>query len=736
MSFCEQLYKELIEKINKYHPNTRLEVVERAYRLAFSAHEGQLRKSGEPYITHPLMVAIILAELRLDTETIVAALLHDLAEDTQYTIEDIAQRFGEEVAILVDGVTKLQKFQYTSKTDAQAENYRKMFFAMSKDIRIIIIKIADRLHNMRTLQHQPEAKQKEIAGETLEIYAPLAHKLGISRIRYELEDLGFKYLDNETYRELAHKIGLKQEERRAMVEEMVSEVQEKLDAGNIKAAVEGRPKHLFSIYKKMKSKEKKLDEIYDLHAVRVLVGEVHDCYQVLGVLHDMYTPVPGRVKDYIAIAKPNNYQSLHTTLLKNGEPFEVQIRTHDMHKVAEYGIAAHWRYKTGKSGESEDGAAEDKLQWLGRLLEWQRELSDSEEYIDAVKFDLSIFNKNVYCFSPKGDVISLPSGATVIDFAYAIHSAVGNHMVGARVNGAAVPFDYKLATGDRIEVMTSQNQSPNQDWLKNVKTNQARAKINQWFKKQNRPDNIQRGKELLDDSAKVVGVSLDELIADGRINAVLERYNFKDYDSLCATIGHGGLRETLVVNRLYEAYKEVQPVILEDLVEELLKAGNKESPNQHKTKSGIIIQGVGDTNVRFSKCCSPLPGDEVAGFVTRGRGVTIHRTDCTNIINMDEINRRRIIEASWNMDSVESAGRRLYRADLRIRSLDRPNMILDITRIISEEGLNVKALNMRTDHGEAVMDIAIEIKSRGQFQRLNDRIRNHSDVYEIERVTT
>jgi len=727
----EELYEELVAKMNKYHPNARLGVIEAAYKLSFEAHDGQVRKSGEPYIVHPLWVAIILAELRLDTETIVAALLHDVAEDTELSIEDIAERFGTEVAELVDGVTKLQKIQYTSKTDAQAENYRKMFFAMSKDIRIIIIKIADRLHNMRTLEHQPEHKQKEIAQETLEIYAPLAHKLGISRIRYELEDLGFKYLESETYRELAHKIGLKQQERQKLVDAVVGEIQAKLDQGEFTAEVSGRPKHFFSVYKKMRTKEKQLDEIYDLHAVRVLVENAYDCYQVLGVLHDMYTPLPGRVKDYIAIAKPNNYRSLHTTILKNGEPFEVQIRTHEMHKVAEYGIAAHWRYKTGQEGENSETRAEDKLQWLGRLLEWQRELSDNEEYIDAVKFDLSIFQKNVYCFSPKGDVVSLPSGATVIDFAYMIHSAVGNHMVAAKVNGIAVSFEYELKTGDRVDILTSQNQQPNQDWLKLVKTTQARTKINQWFKKQNRSDNIIRGREILTNAAKNVNVPLEELLAEKRIDIVLHRFNFKDYDTLCAAVGHGGLKENQVINRLFEAYKEVQPVVVEELVEELLKAGAKESNKRH-TKSGITVHGVGDTNVRFSKCCSPLPGDEVVGFVTRGRGVTVHRTDCVNIVNLDEINRRRMIEVAWSTDTAE---RRIYRADLRIKCMDKDGMLLEITKILSDEGMNLKALNARLDHGDVLMDLGIEVSNLTQLNRLQSRLKNHPGVHEIIRTT-
>ena len=731
---CEKLYQILIEKINKYHPNTRLELVDSAYRLAFSAHDGQNRMSGEPFLIHPLWVAVILAELRLDTETIVAALLHDVVEDSEYTLEDIDQRFGEEVALLVDGVTKLEKYQYTSKRDELAENYRKMFFAMSKDIRVIIIKIADRLHNMRTLQYRSEEKQKEVAQETLEIYAPLAHKLGISRIRYELEDLGFKYIDNAAYKDLSQQIGRRQEERRSMVEDIVKEIREGLADAPFKADVEGRPKHLFSIYKKMVSQDKQLDEIYDLHAVRVLVDETFNCYQVMGILHDMYTPVYGRVKDYIGTPKPNNYQSLHTTLLdKNGDPFEVQIRTHDMHAVAEFGIAAHWRYKTGRTGENTDADAEGKLQWLGRLLEWQRELSDSEEYVDAVKFDLSIFKRNIYCFTPKGDVIGLSGGGTPIDFAYAIHSAVGNHSVGARVNGAAVPFDHELQTGDRVEIITSQNANPSPDWLKIVKTAQARTKINQWFKKHNKADNIKRGLELLKEAAKPFKVPLEELLADGRMESSMRRHNFNDFDTLCATIGHGGLREAQVINRIFQEYQAAQPQNANEMLEEMLKAGNKENTNLQKSKSGILIKGVGDTDVRFSRCCNPLPGDEAVGFVTRGRGVTIHRTDCVNIINMSEFDRRRLIDATWDMELTTLHA---YRAGLRMTCADRDGMLMDITKTLMEEGLSLKDLSVRTEQGEGIVDLTVEVTSLIQLERLIKRLKRQRGVYAIERVST
>jgi len=728
---CEELYQELVDKVNIYHPNARMQLIESAYNLASEAHKGQFRKSGEPFVIHPLWVATILAELRLDTETIVAAILHDVVEDTPYTLEYIEEHFGEEVAVLVDGVTKLRKFQYTSKTDELAENYRKMFFAMSQDIRIIIMKIADRLHNMRTLSAMTEEKQKEIAQETLEIYAPLAHKLGMSRIRYELEDLGFKYMDNKTYLDLAQRIGHKREERRKLIDVVVQELQEKFDKDSLHVKVEGRPKHLFSIYRKMMSKKKSLDEIYDLYAVRILTDESSECYQALGTVHATYTPVPGRFKDYIANPKQNRYQSLHTTILREGIPFEVQIRTHEMHRVAELGVAAHWRYKTGQQSDGDTNTAEDKLQWLGRLLEWQRDLEDNEEYIDAIKFDLGIFNKSIYCFSPGGDVYSLRSGSTVIDFAYAVHSGVGNRMVGAKVNDAVVPINHELSTGDRVEIMTSQNQTPNIDWLKIVKTTQARTKINQWFRKQNRPENIQKGRDLLEAFAKNVGVTLENLLADGRLDIVLKRYNAISFESLCATVGHGGLKEGQVVNRLYDAYKKAQPVKLEDLVEELLKAGNKAFPNQKKSKSGVLVKGVGDTNVRFSICCGPLPGDNIVGFVTRGRGVSLHRSDCINVSNLDDKDKQRIIQAQWD---VTDEDRKAYRADLIIRCRDEQGLLMDITRLLFDEGINTKALTVRTEHSEAVMDLGVDITNREQFQRLQDKIRNHPGVNSVARA--
>jgi len=759
---CDDLYKVLTEKIKLYHPRMRLDWVEEAYRFGAHAHSEQFRKSGEPYFIHPLWVAVILAELQLDTETIVAGLLHDVVEDTQYTKEDISDRFGEEVALLVEGVTKLQKFKYSSKTDEQAENYRKLFFATSKDIRIILIKIADRLHNMRTLEFQKPEKQREIAKETLDIYSPLAHRLGISRIRYELEDLSFKYWKNDEYKDLAQKIGLKQAERQGMTDEIVRNIQEELKAyPHFNATVEGRPKHFFSIYKKMITKHKKLDEIHDLFAVRVLVDEFDEealpdgdelnkrklkekerkkgkyCYEVMGLLHSAYTPVPRRVKDFIAMPKPNRYQSLHTTLLHpDGRPFEVQIRTYAMHRVSELGVAAHWRYKSGKTGKTDRENEEDKMLWLGQILEWHRELADNEEYIDAVKFDLSVFNKSIYCFSPRGDVIALSSGATVIDFAYAIHSSVGNHMVGARVNDAIVPFEHVIDNGDRVEILTSQNtKGPSMDWVKIVKTGRARNKINQWFKQQNRNDNILRGRELMEESAKTQGVTLAELLADGRVDIITQRYSFQDYDSLCAAVGHGDLKENYIINRLIGEYEKTRPLAVEDMVAQMLKSSRNEAANNYRSKSGIIIQGIGDTNVRFSKCCSPLPGDEVVGFVTRGRGVSIHRTDCINIIHLDEIERKRVMEAEWKLPKETPSGFS-YHADLRIHGRDRENLLYDITRILSEQGLKLTSFNGRINNGDAVIDVGIEITKREQYEHLYSKLLKISGIREIERVTT
>lgn len=738
MAIEEELYIKLIEKIKTYHPSKDFSMIERAYRLAVDAHKAQLRKSGEPYIIHPLKVAYILAELELDMESIVAGILHDTIEDTPYTYEDIVKLFSEEVAILVDGVTKLGKISYSiSKEEIQAENYRKMFLAMAKDIRVILIKLADRLHNMRTLNYMTKEKQTEKAQETLDIYAPLAHRLGISKIRTEMEDLCFKYLNPDAYYELADKIEKKKTEREAYVNEIVDALNEQMEESGIEGNVEGRSKHFFSIYKKMVNQNKTLDQIYDLFAVRAIVDSVRDCYGVLGIVHDMYKPMPGRFKDYIAMPKSNMYQSLHNTLIgPTGEPFEIQIRTWDMHRTSEYGIAAHWKYKESKEGSSATSKEEEKLTWLRQILEWQRDMSN-KEFMDTLKLDLNIFNDQVYAFTPQGEVISLPKGSTPIDFAYAIHSAVGNKMVGARVNNKIVTFEYQVQNGDRIEVLTSQNsRGPSRDWLSVVKSSQAKSKINQWFKKEFKEENIIRGKELLDKDAKKKDYSMAELGRSEWIEIVINKFGFKNWDALCAAVGHGGVKEGQVTNRLLEEYLKEKKK--SQTAGELIKSMEEKVKKVHreKSKSGVVVKGVGDVSVRFSKCCNPVPGDEIIGFVTRGRGVSIHRTDCVNIINLDGEERNRLLDAEWDMDEKENH-LVVYPAEIRIIGTERIGLIMDISRVLSEEKLFVKSFNGRTTKElTAIFNVIIEINSKEQLEKICRRLMSVKDVEEIERVTS
>lgn len=741
----EILYKQLIDEINRYHPTKDLSMVEKAYNLAREAHGEQKRKSGEPYIIHPLCVAKILAELELDIESIVAGILHDVAEDTEYSIEDIADMFNSDVAHLVDGVTKLAKIEYSSKEELQAENYRKMFLSMAKDIRVILIKVADRLHNMRTLKFMTPEKQKEKAQETLDIYAPLADRLGISKIKTELEDLCLRYLEPEAYYDLVDKIHRKQSEREEFVEKIVDEIRRKCQDAGIKCTVYGRPKHFFSIYKKMHNKNKTLDQIYDLFAVRVLVESVKDCYGVLGVVHEAYTPMPNRFKDYIAMPKANMYQSLHNTLIgPDGMVFEIQIRTYEMHKTAEYGIAAHWKYKQGKTDGGEETTEDAKLSWLRQILEWQRDMSDNREFMDTIKTDLDAFSENVFCFSPSGEVISLAEGSTPVDFAYAIHSAVGNTMVGARVNNRIVNLDYQIKNGDRVEIVTSQNsRGPSRDWLKFVKTSQAKSKINQWYKKINKEENIIRGKELLEKEAKRKALVMSDLLTPKGIQSVLERYSFKDWDSICAAVGHGGLKEGQVINKLKDVYEA--ELKKSKSAQELLKeqeaainahlAQTAESPRK-KTKSGIYVHGVGDIEVRFSKCCTPVPGDEIVGFVTRGRGVSIHRTDCINIINLSEDERSRLLEAEWSVG--QNVGERTsYISEIRVFAPDRSGLTVDVLKILIDEGIPVNNVNARSlKNGDAVVDISMKITGREQLEIVCKKIMQVSGVYQIERVNS
>ncbi|MGN1318631.1 MAG: RelA/SpoT family protein [Lachnospirales bacterium] len=741
----ETLYKELIDEINKYHPSKDLSMVEKAYNLARKAHGEQKRKSGEPYIIHPLCVAKILAELELDIESIVAGLLHDVVEDTKYSREDIAEMFNDDVALLVDGVTKLAKIEYSSKEELQAENYRKMFLSMAKDIRVILIKVADRLHNMRTLKFMTREKQKEKAQETLDIYAPLADRLGISKIKTELEDLCLRYLEPEAYYDLVDKIHRKQSEREDYVNGIVAEIKKKCEEAGIKCTVYGRPKHFFSIYKKMYNKNKTLDQIYDLFAVRVLVDSVKDCYGVLGVVHEAYTPMPNRFKDYIAMPKANMYQSLHNTLIgPDGIVFEIQIRTYEMHKTAEYGIAAHWKYKQGKTDAEEETTEDAKLTWLRRILEWQRDMSDNREFMDTIKTDLDAFSENVFCFSPSGEVISLAEGSTPVDFAYAIHSAIGNKMVGARVNNRIVNLDYKIKNGDRVEIVTSNNsRGPSRDWLKFVKTSQAKSKINQWYKKINKEENIVRGKELIEKEAKRKNAVLSDILTPNGIKAVLERYSFKDWDSICAAVGHGGLKEGQIINKLVDVHQaEIKKLKTAD---ELLKereaeinahiAQSVDTPRK-KSKSGIYVHGVGDIEVRFSKCCTPVPGDEIVGFVTRGRGVSIHRTDCVNIINLNEEERGRLLEAEWSVDS-DNGERTSYTSEIRVFAGDRTGLTVDILKILINENIAVNNVNARSiKNGDAVIEISMKITGREQLEIICKKVMQVLGVYNIERVNT
>ncbi len=736
------LYEGLLASIRKYHPSEDVSMVEKAYRVADKAHTGQVRKSGEAYIIHPLYVAIILAELEMDKETIVAGLLHDVVEDTVMTDEQIKEEFGEEVALLVDGVTKLGQLSYDAdKIEVQAENLRKMFLAMAKDIRVIIIKLADRLHNMRTLKYMKPEKQKEKARETMDIYAPIAQRLGISKIKIELEDLSLKYLEPEAYYDLVEKVAQRKSARDEYVQSLVDEVSKYIKEAGIEATIMGRAKHFFSIYKKMVNQHKTLDQIYDLFAIRIIVKDVKDCYAALGVIHEKYKPIPGRFKDYIAMPKPNMYQSLHTTLIgPNGQPFEIQIRTEEMHRTSEYGIAAHWKYKEAANGGGISGE-EEKLSWLRQILEWQQDMSDNKEFMSLLKSDLDLFSDTVFCFTPRGDVKNLPRGSTPIDFAYSIHSAVGNKMIGAKVNGRLVPIDYKIRNGDRIEILTSQNsKGPSHDWLNLVKSTQAKNKINQWFRSEFKEENIQKGKELLHNYCKSKSINLSDLNKPEYQVKVQRKYGFRDWDSVLAAVGHGGLKEAQIVNRMLEEYRKDHIASVTD--EEILglNAENKEKvavpKAKERSKSGIIVKGLTDVAVHFSKCCGPVPGDEIVGFVTRGRGVSIHRTDCINIIQLPESERVRLIDAEWEQGAAEEAMGGRYLAEIKIICNNRTGLLVDISRVFTEKEIDIDSINSRTSKkGIATISVQFHTKGKDEMTALMDKIRMIESVIDIKRTT-
>ena len=742
----EQLYRDLLERVHRYHPSDDITLIEKAYQTAYAAHKDQVRKSGEPYIIHPLCVSIILSDLEMDQETIAAGLLHDVVEDTEYTKEDVAEKFGEEVANLVEGVTKLQKIQFMQqdqtldRLEMQAENLRKMFLAMAKDIRVIIIKLADRIHNMRTLQYQKPESQQRIAKETLEIYAPIANRLGISKAKVELEDLSLKYLNSDAYYDLVDKISLRKSEREKYIENIVTEVRNHIDNAGITAHIDGRVKHFYSIYKKMVNQNKSIDDIYDLFAVRIIVDSVKDCYAALGVIHEIYKPIPGRFKDYIAVPKHNMYQSLHTTLIgSSGQPFEIQIRTWEMHKAAEYGIAAHWKYKVESDGKKVEDSEEEKLAWLRQILEWQQETDDNKEFLNVLKSDLDLFSDTVYCFTPNGEVKNLPAGSTPIDFAYSVHTDVGNRMIGARVNGKLVPIEYEIKNGDRVEIITSSSsKGPSRDWLNLVKSTQARNKINQFFKGEFKEENIVKGREMLTNYCKTKSINISNLMESQYKASIMRKYGFRDWDAVLAAVGHGGLREGQIINRMLELYAIDHPNNPTDaeIMASVNDASTRPDPYRNlKVNSGIVVKGIHDLAVRFSKCCSPVPGDAIIGFVTRGRGISIHRCDCTNIASLPEDEKNRIIEAEWEDDGRSGSGRKFV-AEIEVVANNRNGLLVDITQALTERSINITSLNTRmSKSGICSIDISFEIENIDELKRIFDKIMNIENVIKVSRTT-
>ncbi len=721
MAVKEKKLSDLKKAIQRYYP--KLEdwaMIEKAYHFSQEAHSGQLRESGESYIIHPLGVVMILAELELDLVTIVAGLLHDVVEDTAVTLEDIRQEFGPEVASLVDGVTKLSRLDFTSKEEQQAETLRKMFIAMAQDIRVVMIKLADRTHNLRTLRYLNTNKQKEIARETLEIYAPLAHRLGIYMIKWELEDLAFRYMQPEEYFQLVEKLAKKRREREHFINRIIWVLQDQLSEANIQAEIQGRPKHLFSIYNKMKTQGKDLSEIYDLTAVRIIVDSVKDCYHTLGIVHTIWKPIPGRFKDFIAMPKPNMYQSLHTTVFAaENELAEIQIRTWDMHRTAEYGIAAHWRYKE-KVKDSDE--LDQKLAWLRQLLEWQHDYRDAREFIKDLKGDL--FTDEVFVFTPKGDVLDLPAGSVTIDFAYKIHTDVGNRCTGARVNGRLVPLDYQLKTGDMVEVVTSKSGSPSRDWLNLVKTNQAKSKIRSWFKKERREENIEKGKEMLEREIRRVNVEQRLAIKNDMLEDVGRSFNLMSVDDLYAAVGYGGVSVHQVISRLREENNRRKGETEEEEVLPELKTVKQVKSGP----AGVSISGMDNLLMRIARCCNPVPGDDIVGFITRGRGVTIHRRDCPNLVHYSTDNGR-LIDASW--DSLVKAA---YPVDVEVSANDRKNLLSDIMTAVNESKIDMTAVSARADKNRvATIHLTMVVRDQVHLEQIMSKIKKIKDVYAIRR---
>ncbi|MGL4873492.1 MAG: RelA/SpoT family protein [Clostridium sp.] len=721
----------LIKAINKNCHNVDINRIIEGFKLAEKAHENQLRVSGEPYITHPIDVAVILAKLGMDTDTILAGLLHDVVEDTECTYEEIKDRFGIEVANLVDGVTKLGKIKYKTKEEQQADNVRKMLLAMAKDIRVIIIKLADRLHNMRTLKYMSKEKRKVKAKETLEIYAPLAHRLGMSKIKWELEDISFRYLHEEEYYDLVSKIAEKRVEREEYISSIVEDLGKNLENAGIDADIDGRPKHFYSIYRKMVKKNKNIEQIFDLTAIRVLVNSVKDCYGVLGIVHTIYKPIPGRFKDYIAMPKPNMYQSLHTTVIgPQGKTFEIQIRTFEMHKTAEYGIAAHWKYKEG-SEENKEMNFETKLAWLRDMLEWQKETSDAEEFMEGFKIDL--FSDEVFVFTPKGVVINLPSAATPIDFAYRIHTDIGNRCIGAKVNGKIVPLDYNFKTGEIVEIITSKiAHGPKMDWLNIAKSNQAKSKIRQWFKRVKREENISNGRETLEKEFRKLSIPFALISKAINSDKLQKKYNIHTTDELYGGIGIGIINANSFSNKVKEEFIKIQEKpnkeTIDKNIEEQISKNNKSEVKDY----GVTVKGLSNIMVRFAKCCNPVPGDEVLGYITKGRGVSVHRKDCSNIKALLENEPEKILEASFGEDKKSA-----YIAEVQIKAEDRLGILSDLMVIINESGLMLTSLNANSGKGNvAFINLKVKIKSIDQLKELIKKMRHISGVIDVYRMNS